>query len=69
MSEFVALHTLDGRDVYINPALVTTVGEARDPDDPKKQLTGDVHCVVNLADGKFVTVIERCDSVRDRLEK
>jgi hypothetical protein len=32
-------------------------------------LTKDVHCVVGLSDGKFVSVIEPCDLVRKLIEE
>ncbi len=67
MIDLVMLHTLDGRDVYVNAATVTLIGEARSDADPNKQLTGKVHCVVNMVDGKFVTVAESCDAMRQRL--
>lgn len=68
MIEFILLHTLDGRDVFVNAANVTMIGEARADTDPQKKLVGKVHCVVNMVDGKFVTVAEQCDAMRQRLK-
>jgi uncharacterized protein YlzI (FlbEa/FlbD family) len=65
---FVLLHTLDGRDIYLNPGFVVSASEAREEDDPKKLMTAKVHCLISLLDGKFITVEEDCDSVRRRLQ-
>lgn len=69
MAALLVLHTLDGRDVYVNPNAIVTITEARREGDPKKQTTDRVHCVITLSDGKAVTVEEDCDSVRRRLEE
>ena len=67
MLQLITLHTLDGRDVYINPAYVESVVEARDEHDPNKHMTAKVHCAIGMAGGKIYTVEESCDSVRQRL--
>lgn len=63
------LHTLDGRDVYVNPTHIVSVAEVREEHDPRKLLTGKVRCVVTLSNGKFLTVVEDCASVRRRLDE
>jgi uncharacterized protein YlzI (FlbEa/FlbD family) len=67
--QLVAFQTLDGRDVYINPTHIVSVSEARDENDPRKALTAKARCVITLTNGKFITVVEDCASVRDRLDK
>ena len=67
MIEFIALQTLDGRAVQINPAEIVSISTAREAGHDGR-LTGKVHCVVSLSNGKFVTVIESCDAIRDRLK-
>lgn len=63
--DFVALQTLDGRTVHVNPALVVSIGETRSEN--KTLLTDKVQCVVTFVDGKFITVVESCDSVKRRM--
>jgi hypothetical protein len=60
---FIMLHTIDGLEVSINPAQVTSL-HAKRTDRPNNLLTDRAVCVVGLTDGKFVTVIEDCASVR-----
>lgn len=67
--ELIVLHTLDGRDVYVNPDYVVSVVEARSEDDPHKRMTAQVHCAIGMSDGKIYTVAESCDSVRQRLQE
>jgi len=63
----VELQGPDGQVVYVNPAEVTTVRE------PRGLNTGHwgaaIKCLVMLADGKFITVINPCDDVRKKLER
>jgi hypothetical protein len=63
----IVLHTLDGREIDIAPAQVTHMREAKEDDEGNKAFTGGVRCMVNLTDGKFVTVIETCAEVRQKL--
>ena len=63
VAAFIVLHTIDGLDVSINPAQITSL-YAKKADRPNKLLTDSAVCVVGLTDGKFVTVIEDCASVR-----
>lgn len=69
MLHLVVLHTVDGREVYINPNAVTNVQEPRKHGDPTKQTTPGVECIISLSDGKFVTVAEFCETVREQLER
>ena len=63
----VLLHTVDGRVVAVNPEQVTSL-QASIPDQPNKVLVETVQCVVGLTNGKFISVIEPCDAVRQMLE-
>jgi uncharacterized protein YlzI (FlbEa/FlbD family) len=66
----IALHTVDGREIAVNPAHVTHMRQARpDSDADNKAFASGVHCMVNLSDGKFVTVVEDCDEVRRLIER
>jgi len=64
----IVLHTVDGREVAINPAQVTHLQAAK-PGEPNRLFTEGARCQINLADGKFVTVRESCDVVRKLLEE
>jgi hypothetical protein len=64
----VVLHTLDGREVSVNPSLVTSLHASKEDEENKLLIEG-VRCVVSLADGKFVSVSETCDVVRKLLEE
>lgn len=66
----IILHTVDGRQIGINPDQVvslrpslTATGEAKN-----KHFTDEVQCVINMTDGKYVTVIESCDAIKKKLE-
>ena len=66
--QLVIFHTVDGHEVAINPAHITNMIAAKD-DQENKLFTDSVRCVINLTDGKFITVAESCDMVRRRLEE
>jgi hypothetical protein len=64
--DYLAVQTLDGRQVLINRQAIVTIGGAR-KDGGQAVLSGKVTCLVTLSDGKFVTVVESCDTIRQRL--
>jgi len=61
----LVLHTVSGVVVEVNPSAITHL---RNPEGqqnfPKK-----AQCMINMADGKFVTVTETCESVRRAIEE
>jgi uncharacterized protein YlzI (FlbEa/FlbD family) len=59
---------VDGREVAINPKQVTSITHAID-DEPNKLLTEKVKCVIGMTNGKFHSVVEDCDEVKQRLEE
>jgi uncharacterized protein YlzI (FlbEa/FlbD family) len=63
----VLLHTVDGRETLINPEQVTSITH-READAPNKLLTDTVQCVIGFSNGKFVSVLEHCDEVKQKLE-
>lgn len=65
----VVLHTIDGRAVYINPEAVTNLQDAREDSDPGKHLKPGAQCIISLGDGRFVSVAEFCETVREQLER
>jgi hypothetical protein len=65
----IVLHAVDGRELDINPSQVTSMREASAPDTPvvDKRFAANVRCMVSLADGKFITVVEECATIRAML--
>jgi hypothetical protein len=59
----VLLHGPDGRELYINPESITTM-RATIPGEKNKVIHGEIKCVLNTTDGKFISVIESCETVR-----
>ena len=58
----VTLHTVDDRDVHINPQHVVTVGLPHN-------FTPDANCVITLLDAKFIAVRETCAEVNTLLRR
>jgi uncharacterized protein YlzI (FlbEa/FlbD family) len=65
--DYIDVQTLDGRHVLINPKAIVTIGGAR-TDRGQKVLTDKATCLVTLVDGKFVTIVESCDAIKQRLQ-
>lgn len=63
----VLLHTVDGREVLVNPEQVTSI-QAHKEGEENKVLVDTVQCVVGFTNGKFVSVVEHCDKVKQLLE-
>jgi len=61
--QLLLLHSTDGRDIDINPAEITSMYQ------PGSQVHEKVNCIINLSDGKFVSVVERCDVIEKRIEE
>jgi hypothetical protein len=62
----IELHTLDGGAVQVNPIMVVSLRKPQGKD--KQVMHQDVQCIVNFVDGKFITVVETCATVRKMLE-
>ena len=64
----VLLHRADGGAVAVAPSQVTAL-HGRAPANPKnKAVTQEAGCVLWLADGKLLSVIEPCETVKRLLE-
>ena len=61
----VVLHGVDGREVSVNPQLVTSLHADKGAN---KLVADHVHCLVRMSDGKFISVIETCETVKRLLE-
>jgi hypothetical protein len=64
----ILLHGPDDHIILISPDQVTSLREAK-PGEEGRHFTDTVHCMVNTTDGKFVTVVEPCSTVRTLMER
>ena len=60
----IILHGASGVEIDVNSQEITHL---RRPEAGNHSFPANVHCMVNLADGKFVTVQETCEQVRDAI--
>jgi len=65
MLVMVILHSATGVEIDINTSTITNM---RSPEPGNKNFTPDVKCLINMSDGKFVTVRETCEEVRRAME-
>lgn len=62
---FIALHLVDGTIVQVNPkSIISMRGRGQ-----TQLITEGGHCMLNLADGKYVVVRETCKEVFELIEK
>ena len=60
----VILHRIDGGEVLVAPAHITSMHD-KSPGGARDKLTNqDARCIVWLADGRMLSVLEPCDVVR-----
>jgi len=64
----VVLHSVDGREMLIDPLSILRLEFPRRSGDPTKQYHKDVNCVVYTVDGRQFTVVEDCTKVQRLLE-
>ena len=65
----VVLHRIDGGEVAVSPAHITSMhskalGGARD-----KLITGEARCIIWLSDGKLLSVLEPCQTVKQMMDE
>jgi len=65
MLVMIILHSGSGIEMDVNPMLITNM---RNPEPNNPAFTPNVKCLINMSDGKFVTVRETCDEVRRLME-
>ena len=63
----IMLHAPHGHVIYLNPDSVTTLRAAAG--EKNKLLIDDVKCLLNTLDGKFISVIETCETVLRLIER
>jgi hypothetical protein len=64
----VLLHGPHGHEIYVNPETVTTMRAAA-PGKSNEHFIDAVRCMLNTSDGKFVSVVETCETVRGLFQK
>jgi hypothetical protein len=67
----IVLHTIDGQEVTINPAQVTSLHHTNEAatGNPNTVMATGLRCVIGLSNGKMISVIENCTDVRAMIEK
>jgi len=64
----ILLHRADGGGVAVVPSHITALHAKAPPPHTNKLSPAETHCVLWLADGKILSVLEPCDTVRRLLE-
>ena len=65
LAALIVLHSATGVQIDINPNEITNL---RRPEPSNPNFTPEVKCMINLTDGKFVTVRETCEEVRRAID-
>ena len=73
MTEFallalMILHRVDGGEVLVAPSHITSMHSKAPSSAQNKLVTHEVRCIVWLADGKQLSVLEPCDTVKKLME-
>jgi len=66
---FITLHAPNGDKIDINPDSITSMRDRASQNDADGRLMAKgIECMINLSDGKYVSVVEHCDQVRGLIE-
>jgi hypothetical protein len=65
----IVLHDPNGREIVINAKFITHLVEARDDRAANKHFAKGLKCMINMVDGRFVAVIEECQTVRQLMKE
>jgi hypothetical protein len=66
----IAVTTVDGAKVYVNPAFITKLYPSKESEGLSNELiVKGVRCIVTMTDGKFLSVTEPCDYLRKLIEE
>ena len=65
----VLLHRVDGGQVIVAPAHITSMHSKAPASAQNKLVTPEARCIVWLADGKQLIVLEPCDTVKKLMDK
>jgi hypothetical protein len=66
--KLVVFHSVEGREIAVDPYHVTAIQAPKRAGEPGKLFVDTVHCIIALTDGKYVTVAEGCEEVKQKLE-
>jgi hypothetical protein len=65
----VVLHAPGGAEITINPSQVISLRTSREGDKDADLLTKAVECILATSDGKIISVVESCNTVRKLFEE
>lgn len=63
----IVLHSVEGIEIDVNPKEITSMRAGKAGEGG--HLTEGVRCLVNLSDGKFVSVVETCERIRSLIKE
>jgi hypothetical protein len=66
MIEWIILHGLENQQIYLNPEQVISIRQPRGLN--SGHWPAGVRCLVTTVDGKYLTVVETCAEIRERLK-
>ena len=65
----VLLHRVDGGEVVVAPSHITSMHSKAPGAAQNKLVTGEVRCIIWLDDGKLLSVLESCETVKQLMDK
>ena len=65
----VVLHRVDGGEVVVAPSHITSMHSKAPTSAQNKLVTGEARCIVWLADGKQLIVLEPCETVKRLMDE
>jgi hypothetical protein len=65
----ISLHAPNGDRIDINPDTITSMhGRVPQRKGDAALMAKEIECLINLSDGKYVSVVEKCDEVRELIK-
>jgi hypothetical protein len=65
----ISLHAPNGDKIDVNPDSITSMRDRAAQHDADESLVAKgIECMINLSDGKYVSVTEHCDKVRELIK-
>jgi len=65
----VILHRVDGGAVIVAPEHITSMHAKAPTNAHNKLMTGEARCIVWLSDGKLLSVLEPCETVKQLMDE
>jgi hypothetical protein len=68
---FLALHNVDGDEIVVNTEQIVTLYPTHEVTEgkPNSLMAGGLKCVIALTDGKRVSVVENCATIRQSIQQ